>query len=95
MAIIVLSRNNTLVLFVLQCTTHLCLMSFMNWSTVISSLEQHGLNRAEIALRCNCSLSLINALAQGQRGKRLSFEIGSALLSLQKTAAKKHPKNAA
>lgn len=54
----------------------------MNWSTVITSLEQRGLTREEIANRCHCSVSLINALAIGQRGKRLSYEIGAALMAL-------------
>lgn len=66
----------------------------MNWSNVISSLEQHGLNRGEIAQKCNCSLSLINALAQGARGRRISYEIGTALVALQ-SKSKKSTKKAA
>lgn len=92
---IVFSFTYILVLFCLRKHTQLCLMVCMNWSTVISSLEQHGLNRGEIAQKCNCSLSLINALAQGQRGKRLSYDIGTSLMSLLATASKKSHKKAA
>jgi hypothetical protein len=54
----------------------------MDWKNIVNSLEQHGLSRAEIASKCACSLSLINALALGARGGRLSYEIGAALLAL-------------
>ncbi|MEN7429181.1 hypothetical protein VA599_00400 [Chromobacterium sp. TRC.1.1.SA] len=52
----------------------------MDWHNIISSLVKAGVTRETIAKEAGCSLSLINALAQGKRGKRLSFEIGTKLL---------------
>ncbi|PRP71001.1 hypothetical protein BUE93_08580 [Chromobacterium amazonense] len=54
----------------------------MDWTNIISSLVEVGIDRETIAKKVGCSLSLINALAQGRRGKRLSFEIGNKLLEL-------------
>ncbi|MGR2678698.1 hypothetical protein [Chromobacterium haemolyticum] len=56
----------------------------MDWTNIISSLVSLGVDRETIAKEAGCSLSLINALAQGKRGKRLSFEIGTKLINLQK-----------
>ncbi|WP_220272684.1 hypothetical protein [Aquitalea aquatica] len=40
------------------------------------------MTRDQIAEEVGCSRSMINALALGQRGKRLSYEIGVGLKSL-------------
>lgn len=61
----------------------------MDWTLIISSLVSLGVDRETIANEVGCSRSLVNALAQGKRGKRLSYEIGTKLLGLQERVAAK------
>ncbi|WP_206119020.1 hypothetical protein [Chromobacterium fluminis] len=62
----------------------------MDWTLIISSLVSLGVDRETIANEVGCSRSLVNALAQGKRGKRLSYEIGTKLLGLQERVAAKN-----
>lgn len=65
----------------------------MDWTAIISSLESAGVDRDTIAEKVGCSRSLVNAIAQGKRGKRLSYEIGANLLCLHSLHCSKlaHP----
>ncbi|MBA4707536.1 XRE family transcriptional regulator [Aquitalea magnusonii] len=58
------------------------MIGVMDWTNIILTLESNGMTRDQIAEEVGCSRSMINALALGQRGKRLSYEIGVGLKSL-------------
>ena len=54
----------------------------MNWTSIISELQEQGLTQAEIARLVGTSQGHISGLGAGKRGKRLGFEIGQRLLGL-------------
>lgn len=61
----------------------------MNWKILITQLEQMGLAREEIAKQASCSVSLINSLANGSRGKNLGWAHGDNLIRLYRKATGK------
>lgn len=61
----------------------------MDTKKITSELLASGLTQQELADKAGCSQSLISALVRGERGARLSFEIGSSLLNLHKRRCSK------
>ena len=61
----------------------------MDTKKITSELLASGLTQQELADKAGCSQSLISALLRGERGTRLSFEIGSRLLNLHKRRCSK------
>lgn len=53
-----------------------------NWQEIVADLLSSGLARAELAAELECSKSMVDQLARGERGERLSYAIGSKLVSL-------------
>lgn len=68
----------------------------MDWKTIISDLRAAGLTQSEIAQEAGTSQGHISDIANGKKGKHLSFEIGAKLLALhaQHRAAAEHPEAA-
>lgn len=56
----------------------------MDTQKITSELLASGLTQQELASMARCSQSLISALVRGERGARLSFEIGNRLINLHK-----------
>ncbi|MBR7747431.1 helix-turn-helix domain-containing protein [Undibacterium baiyunense] len=56
----------------------------MDTQKITSELLASGLTQQELASMAKCSQSLISALLRGERGTRLSFEIGNRLIRLHK-----------
>ncbi|MDR3427961.1 hypothetical protein [Silvimonas sp.] len=56
----------------------------MNWQILIQTLLGRGLTQQEIADEAVCQQSNISALLHGKRGKRVTWEIGQALIRLEK-----------
>jgi predicted transcriptional regulator len=56
----------------------------MDTQKITSELLATGLKQHELADLIPCSQSLISALLRGERGSRLSFQIGQRLLALHK-----------
>ncbi len=54
----------------------------MDWKKIINDLLQAGLTKQEIARKGAISLSLINSILSGDRGRRISWHVGNALLLL-------------
>lgn len=63
----------------------------MDTKKITSELLATGLTQQELADKAECSQSLISALLRGERGTRLSFEIGSRLVKLHKRLCSKKP----
>ncbi|WP_035853517.1 hypothetical protein [Deefgea rivuli] len=53
-----------------------------NWQEIVANLLSSGLGRAELAEQIQCSKSMVDQLARGDRGERLSYSIGTKLVSL-------------
>ena len=64
----------------------------MDTKKLVSELLEQGLTQKELASLACCSQSLISALRNGERGKRLSFQIGDRLNSLHKKMCKRKSK---
>lgn len=69
--------------------TQMCLNVFMDTKKITSELLASGLTQQELADKAGCSQSLISALVRGERGTRLSFEIGVRLVKLHKRRCSK------
>lgn len=54
----------------------------MTWADKIRFLQSAGLTQQVIADRCGTGQGLISDLATGRRGKRISYEIGTAINAL-------------
>ena len=61
----------------------------MDAKTITSEILASGLTQQELAEKVPCSQSLISALIRGERGTRLSFQIGQSLLKIHKQRCKK------
>ena len=55
-----------------------------NWKQLIEELRAVGMGVEQIADAAKCSKSMVNQLAGGSRGARLSYSIGAALVVLHK-----------
>lgn len=64
-------------------------MIHMDTKTITSEILASGLTQQELADMVPCSQSLISALLRGERGARLSFQIGQSLLAIHKRRCKK------
>lgn len=60
----------------------------MNWSLVVSELLKSGDTQKELSEKVGCSQGLINDLLHNRRGKRLSYDVGAALVELHKKIKK-------
>jgi predicted transcriptional regulator len=56
----------------------------MNIQKIISELLSSGLTQQELASLVPCSQSLISALLRGERGSRLSFQVGQGLMDIHR-----------
>jgi len=64
----------------------------MNWAKLISDLQQAGMTQAEIAASVGCSQPHISDIANGRRGKQLTYVVGDGLVRLHaERAASKTP----
>jgi len=63
----------------------------MDWKTIITDLRKAGLTQKEIANRAITSQGYISDLENGNRGTRLSFEIGQRLIRLHETYVGRQP----
>lgn len=61
----------------------------MDTKKITSELLSTGLKQHELATLIPCSQSLISALLRGERGSRLSFQIGKRLVALHKSRCTK------
>src|SRR5260363_245272 len=67
----------------------------MEMQRIVQELLSTGLTQKKLADLVPCSQSLISALADGRRGKNLSYQIGLKLISLLnqvRSASKKPPR---
>lgn len=60
----------------------------MNWSLIVSDLIAEGNTQQELGKKVGCSQGLINDLLHGRRGKRVSYDVGNALVQLHKKIKK-------
>ncbi len=66
----------------------------MNWSEIIQAIQDAGYSQKQIAERCGCSQGLISQIKNKQKKEdsksraAVSFEVGTALLSLYQTISK-------
>lgn len=56
----------------------------MDFKKIISELLSSGLTQQELASLVPCSQSLISALLRGERGSRLSFQVGQGLVAIHR-----------
>jgi predicted XRE-type DNA-binding protein len=55
----------------------------MNWTSIISRLQERGLSQAQIAAACGCGQATISDLARSGGGtKEPRFSLGKALIAL-------------
>ncbi|MCX7208171.1 MAG: XRE family transcriptional regulator [Proteobacteria bacterium] len=57
----------------------------MNWTTLIKTVINRGYTQQQIAELVQCRQPTISALLNGGRGKRISWELGDALLKLEQS----------
>lgn len=55
----------------------------MNWTSIIKALLNRGYTQQQIAESVQCRQPTISALLNGGRGKRISWDLGDALLKLE------------
>lgn len=63
----------------------------MNWQTLIQTLLSRGYTQKEIADAVQCQQSNVSALLHGKRGKRVTWEIGQALIKLESESRNLQP----
>lgn len=56
-------------------------MRLMNWTKIITELQESGLTQSEIGDRCDCAQSTISELRNGNK-KLPNYFIGKALVDL-------------
>ena len=49
----------------------------MNWQQMVKDLLESGLTQTQLADKLSCSQSMVSDLASGERGSRLSWELGN------------------
>jgi len=59
----------------------------MDWKTLIAKLIEAGMTQRQIAAKAGCTAACISALARGERGARVSYEIGARLVELRDSLA--------
>ncbi len=52
----------------------------MNWQQMVKDLLESGLTQMQLADKLSCSQSMVSDLASGERGSRLSWELGNAII---------------
>jgi len=52
----------------------------MNWQQMVKDLLESGLTQTQLADKLDCSQSMVSDLASGERGSRLSWELGNAII---------------
>ncbi len=52
----------------------------MNWQQMVKGLLESGLTQTQLADKLSCSQSMVSDLASGERGSRLSWELGNAIV---------------
>lgn len=62
----------------------------MDWAKMIMDLNKSGLSSESIADLVGCTSDMVRKILNGQRGKHLSYNIGSELIKLhqEKVGAK-------
>ena len=66
------------------------MLGIMNWAKLISDLQQAGMTQAEIAASVGCSQPHISDIANGRRGKQLTYVVGAALVRLHAERVASH-----
>lgn len=61
----------------------------MNWKALIQEILESGMTQAEVAKLIGCGQSYVSDLANGKRGKSMSYEIGARLIQLHKRMKRK------
>lgn len=75
-------------MFVLTFRTRTCLNVCMNTQKQVTEILETGIKQRDLAALVPCSPSLISALFLGERGKNISFAIGTRLAELHKRMVK-------
>ncbi|PIT11653.1 helix-turn-helix domain-containing protein [Snodgrassella alvi] len=57
----------------------------MDWQKLLKEIYASGLTQKEMAKKLGVSQPWVNAVLQGRRGKKVSFDIGMAIKSLHET----------
>lgn len=57
----------------------------MNWQQIVNDILNTGLTQAELGVKVGCPQSTISDFSSGKRGKRPSWNVGSALVELHKS----------
>lgn len=52
----------------------------MNWQQMVKDLLESGFTQVQLAEKLACSQSMVSDLASGERGSRLSWDLGNAII---------------
>ncbi len=52
----------------------------MNWQQMIQDLLESGFTQVQLAEKLDCAQSDVSYLARGERGVRMSWDLGNAII---------------
>lgn len=52
----------------------------MNWQQMVQDLLESGFTQVQLAEKLDCSQSVVSDLARGERGIRMSWDLGDTII---------------